>query len=169
MNKTGFGYLRLPQVETEHGKAVDFDAVNALTDEFLALGGTYFDTAYTYLEGRSEDALRRCLVERHPRDSFRIATKLPGYKFRAPEQYEAAFQEQLVRCGVDYFDVYLLHWLNDKNYGIAQAQGQFDFLRRLKAEGKAKEIGFSYHDSPALLDQILTRHPDMDQNLSVCS
>ena len=84
MNKTGFGYLRLPQVETEHGKAVDFDAVNALTDEFLALGGTYFDTAYTYLEGRSEDALRRCLVERHPRDSFRIATKLPGVRGELP-------------------------------------------------------------------------------------
>jgi len=162
MNKTGFGYLRLPQLDTEAGQVVDLDAVNALTDEFLALGGTYFDTAYTYLGGRSEDALRRCLVQRHPRRSFRIATKLPGYKMRSIADCEAAFHEQLQRCGVDWFDVYLLHWLNDKNYAIAEAQGQFDFLRRLKAEGKAKEIGFSYHDSPALLEQILTKHPDMD-------
>ena len=162
MNKTGFGYLRLPQLEREAGKVVDFEAVNALTDEFLALGGDYFDTAYTYLEGRSEDALRRCLVERHPRQRFRVATKLPGYQLKTPADCERAFEEQRRRCGVDYFDVYLLHWLNDKNYAMAEDRNQFAFLQKLKAEGLAKEVGFSYHDSPQLLDEILTRHGEVD-------
>lgn len=162
MNKTGFGYLRLPQLDTETGKVVDLDAVNALTDTFLSLGGDYFDTAYTYLEGRSEDALRRCLVERHPRESFRVATKLPGYKMKNMAQCEACFAEQLTRCGVEYFDVYLLHWLNDKNDAIAEEMDQFSFLQRLKAEGKAKKVGFSYHDSPELLDRILTQHSEVD-------
>ena len=162
MNKTGFGYLRLPQLDTQAGKVVDLPAVNALTDEFLSLGGSYFDTAYTYLEGRSEDALRRCLVERHPRESFRVATKLPGYKMKTIEQCRTAFEEQLTRCGVDYFDVYLLHWLNEKNYAIAEEMDQFGFLQQLKAEGKVGETGFSYHDSPELLDEILKRHREVD-------
>ena len=162
MNKTGFGYLRLPQLDTQAGKVVDLPAVNALTDEFLSLGGSYFDTAYTYLEGRSEDALRRCLVERHPRERFRVATKLPGYKMKTIEQCRAAFEEQMTRCGVDYFDVYLLHWLNEKNYAIAEEMDQFGFLQQLKAEGKVGETGFSYHDSPELLDEILKRHREVD-------
>lgn len=162
MNKTGFGYLRLPQLETEAGKVVDLDAVNALTDEFLALGGNYFDTAYTYLEGRSEDALRRCLAERHPRERFRVATKLPGYKMKTIEQCGAAFAEQLHRCGVDYFDVYLLHWLNGRNYAMAEERNQFAFLQKLKAEGRVKETGFSYHDGPELLDEILKHHGEVD-------
>ncbi|MBQ1525272.1 MAG: aldo/keto reductase [Firmicutes bacterium] len=78
MNKTGFGYLRLPE---KNGKP-DYELINALTDRFLELGGRYFDTAYTYLDGESEKALRECLVKRHPRDSFMIADKLPGYKCR---------------------------------------------------------------------------------------
>ncbi|MBE6918103.1 MAG: Fe-S oxidoreductase [Ruminococcaceae bacterium] len=162
MNKTGFGYLRLPQLETPAGKAVDLDAVNALTDEFLSRGGDYFDTAYTYLEGRSEDALRRCLVQRHPRERFRVATKLPGYKMKSLADCEATFQEQLARCGVDFFDVYLLHWLNEKNYAIAEEMGQFAFLQRLKEAGKVRETGFSYHDGPELLDEILTKHSEVD-------
>ena len=159
MNKTGFGFLRLPR--TEDG-AIDYDILNPMVDRFLSLGGTYFDTAYTYLKGLSEEALRKSLVERHPRDSFRIANKLPGYMANTYEDCRRLFTEQLDRCGVRYFDVYLLHWLNEKHYAIAENLDQFRFLRELKQAGLAKKTGFSYHDSPELLDRILTDYPEVD-------
>ncbi len=162
MNKTGFGFLRLPKREENDDKNIDYELLNAMVDRYLELGGNYFDTAYTYLGGVSEEALRRSLVERHPRGSFRIADKLPGYKVKQPEDCRRFFEESLARCGVDYFDVYMLHWLNDKNYAIAEKFDEFAFLRLLKEEGKAKEIGFSYHDSAELLDRILTAHPEVD-------
>lgn len=162
MNKTGFGYLRLPRVDQSDEKSVDYTVLNAMVDRFLKMGGTYFDTAYTYLGGASEEAIRRSLVERHPRESFLLADKLPGYQVRSREECDTYFHEQLRRCGVDYFDVFLLHWLNKKNYEIAEKFEEFQFLKELKDSGKAKKIGFSYHDGPELLDQILTAHPEVD-------
>lgn len=162
MNKTGFGYLRLPRIDQSDEKSVDHTLLNAMVDCFLNMGGTYFDTAYTYLSGASEEAIRRSLVERHPRESFILADKLPGYNVKSCEECDAYFKEQLERCGVDYFDVFLLHWLNKKNYEIAEKFKEFDFLEKLKESGKVKKIGFSYHDGPELLDQILTEHPKMD-------
>ena len=162
MNKTGFGFLRLPRLDQNDETSINYDLLNEMVDTFLEMGGTYFDTAYTYLGGMSEEALRRSLVERHPRSSFRIATKLPGYKVKSHEECWDYFNTQLKRCGVDYFDVYMLHWLNNKNYALAEQYNEFDFLRELKETGKAKQIGFSYHDGPELLDQILTAHPEVD-------
>jgi len=162
MNKTGFGFLRLPKAECNGKEVIDIELLCRLVDQFLGMGGSYFDTAYTYLNGESETALRRTLVERHPRDSFRIATKLPGYRVKKPDDCWKFFNEQIERCGVTFFDVYLLHWLNRENYAIAQKMEEFNFLRRLKAEGLARKIGFSYHDSAELLDEILTQHPDLD-------
>ncbi len=159
MNKLGFGFLRLPLKED---RSIDDPLLAQMVDTFLALGGTYFDTAYTYLEGRSEEALRKALVQRHPRHSYRLADKLPGWLVSAPEDCERYFQEQLNRCGVDWFDVYLIHWLNPENYEIALKYGEFDFLQQLKADGRAKEIGFSYHGDAALLDRILHAHPQVD-------
>ena len=108
MNKLGFGFLRLPQTES---KDIDWPLLEAMVDEFLSFGGKYFDTAYTYLDGMSEAALRRTVVERHPRSSFQIADKLPGWKVKRREDCKHYFQEQCRRCGVEFFDVYLLHWL----------------------------------------------------------
>ena len=158
MNKTGFGYLRLPE---KNGKP-DYELINALTDRFLELGGRYFDTAYTYLDGESEKALRECLVKRHPRDSFMIADKLPGYKCRGHADCRKYFDEQKERCGVDFFDVYMLHWLNGKHYDIAEKCGEFEFLQEVKRSGEARLVGFSYHDSADLLEKILTAHPEVD-------
>ena len=158
MNKLGFGYLRLPK----RGEQYDTDLLCALTDRFLELGGRYFDTAYTYLEGKSEWAIRECLVKRHPRDSFVLADKLPGYRVSTYADCRRYFDEQLERCGVTFFDVYLLHWLNRKNYAIAEAMEEFRFLSELKEQGLAKKIGFSYHDTADLLEEILTRHPEVD-------
>lgn len=162
MNKTGFGFLRLPKLDGNDDKSVDYAVLNGLVDAFLERGGDYFDTAYTYLGGVSEEALRRSVVERYPRERFRIADKLPGYKVKEPDQCRDFFEESLRRCGVDYFDVYMLHWLNERNYAKAQKLDEFGFLRQLKAEGKARKTGFSYHDSPELLDRILTDHPEVD-------
>ncbi len=160
MNKMGFGFLRLPQT----GKEMDIDwtLLNKMTDAFLASGGTYFDTAYTYLNGKSEEAIKRSVVERYPRHQFQIADKLPSWKIASHQDCYTYFTEQLERCGVEYFDVYLLHWLNRENYEIAKRYGEFAFLHQIKNEGKTKRIGFSYHDSAALLDQILAEHPEVD-------
>ena len=162
MNKTGFGFLRLPRLDQSDEKSVDYELLNKMVDIFLEKGGFYFDTAYTYLGGVSEEALRKSLVERYPRDSFQIADKLPGYKVKSYEECYTYFAEQQRRCGVEFFDVYMLHWLNNKNYALAEQFDEFRFLSELKKSGKAKKIGFSYHDGPELLDTILTAHPEID-------
>ena len=160
MNKTGFGFLRPPWLGPAEEKQIDYTKLNRIVDRFLELGGTVFDTAYTYLGGLSEEAIRKSLVERHPRDRYVLVDKLPGYLAKADCQ--AYFDESLRRCGVTYFDRYLLHWLTAENYAIAEQYDQFRFLREIKAAGKAGKIGFSYHDSPELLDKILTDHPEVD-------
>ncbi len=158
MNKLGFGFLRLPK----SGETFDWPLLEQMVDAFLAGGGTYFDTAYTYLDGMSEEGLRRCVVQRYPRERFQIADKLPGYLVKKPEDMQQMFEEQLCRCGVDYFDVYMLHWLNRKNYEIAEKFREFSFLESLKQAGKARKTGFSYHGDAQLLDEILTAHPEVD-------
>lgn len=160
MNKIGFGFLRLPLLNKDDKNSVDYPLLNTLVDRYLELGGDYFDTAYIY--PCSEVSLRKSLVERHPRDSFRIANKLPGWMVEKPEDNLRFFNEQLERCGVDYFDIYLIHALDEEGYAIAKKTDQFPFIRQLKEQGLAKKIGFSFHDSPELLDQILTEQPGLD-------
>ena len=104
MNKMGFGFLRLPH--TSSG-TLDMDLLNQMVDAFLERGGTYFDTAYTYLGGQSEIALREAVVKRHPRDRFQIADKLPSWMVHSTKDCQRYFHEQRERCGVDFFDVYL--------------------------------------------------------------
>lgn len=159
MNKLGFGFLRLPQTGS---KDIDWTLLEAMVDEFLASGGTYFDTAYTYLDGMSEAAIKRAVVERHPRTAFQIADKLPSWKVKRQEDCQRYFAEQLERCGVDYFDLYLLHWLNQANYAIAERYDEFGFLNWLKAEGRIGKTGFSYHGDASTLEKILEAHPDVD-------
>lgn len=162
MNKTGFGFLRYPKLDPNDDRSVDYALLNAMVDRFLELGGDYFDTAYTYQNGINEEALRKSLVERYPREQYRIADKLPSFMVKDQEDCRRFFETSLKRCGVDYFDVYLLHGLNAENFELAERYDQFAFLQTVKAEGLAKKIGFSYHDSPELLDRILTLHPEMD-------
>jgi hypothetical protein len=128
----------------------------------LERGFSYFDTAYMYHMGKSEAAIRESLVERHPRDSFSLATKLPTMLLKAEGDQERIFAEQLAKCGVEYFDYYLLHNLTVTHYEIAARFDSFAFIRRKKAEGKIKRIGFSFHDEAGLLDRILTEHPEVD-------
>lgn len=158
INKLGFGFLRLPKC----GKEYDWETINSMVDAFMDGGGTFFDTCYTYLDGNSELGIRKCVVQRKERNSFRLCEKLPGYRFKSYEDCQKYFDETLARCGVEWFDVLMLHWLNAKNYSIAEEHDEFRFLREKKAEGLVKRIGFSYHGDAALLDRILTAHPEVD-------
>ena len=141
---------------------MDWQTICSMADVFLDGGGGFFDTCYTYLDGLSEAAIRKCIVERKSRDSFQLCDKLPGYLFKSYGDCQKYFDTELERCGVEFFDVLMLHWLNDDNYAIAEKHDEFRFLREKKAEGRAKRIGFSYHGDAALLDRILTDHPEVD-------
>lgn len=160
--RLGFGFLRLPHIDPDDNNDVDLETTAEMVDLFLQRGFRYFDTAYTYLNGMSETFLRKTLVERHPRESFLIATKLPCGILKSGKTAEAIFEEQLHRCGVDYFDVYLLHGLDGEDAAYAEERGCFDFLQEMKRQGKVRYTGFSFHDTADVLDHILTRHPEMD-------
>ena len=160
--KLGFGFMRLPLLKAKDAKSIDFVQLNKMVDTFLARGFTYFDTAYMYHDYESERALRESLVKRHKRSEFTVATKMPTMFLTKKEDLPRIFDEQLEKCGVDYFDYYLIHNLGVINYAIAQKLDAFDFVQKKKAEGKIKKMGFSFHDKAELLDEILTAHPEVD-------
>jgi predicted aldo/keto reductase-like oxidoreductase len=161
--KLGFGFMRLPLDSRQNDYSiVDMEILNQMVDTFLERGFTYFDTAYMYHMGNSEIALREAVVKRHKRDSFTVATKLPTMFLKKEGDQERIFDEQLEKCGVDYFDYYLLHNLGVTHYEIAKKFDSFAFIQKKKEEGKIKNIGFSYHDNADLLDEILTAHPEVD-------
>ena len=156
--KFGFGCMRLPLLAPQDPTSFDFTLIEELFDGFLDRGYTYFDTAYVYHAYHAEEAVRRALVERHPREAFQLATKLPLRDFEDAAGMERIFDEQLRNCGVDYFDFYLLHNLGANSYPKCCKLDAFGFVQRKKAEGKAKNVGFSFHDTPELLEEILTAH-----------
>ena len=160
--KLGFGMMRLPLIEPENDRAVDMRQVERMVDAFIERGFTYFDTAYMYHDFTSECVAREALVKRHARDSFTLASKLPTMFLKKEDDQERIFGEQLVKCGVDYFDYYLLHSLNGTNYATAERLDSFAFVARKKAEGRIRHVGFSFHDRAELLDEILTAHPETE-------
>ena len=164
MKKLGFGCMRFPLLDPDDPKSIDFDQVCSMVDLFLERGFTYFDTAYFYHGGESEGMVKRALTQRHPRDSFLLATKLPlsGLKDKSAEDMARIFDEQLEKCGVDFFDYYLLHNINSDSYKTAQRLDSFGFAMEKKAQGKIRRLGFSFHDTPEVLDQVLTEHPEVE-------
>lgn len=160
--KLGFGFMRLPVKNQDDPTSIDMDMLNKMVDTFLERGFTYFDTAYMYHSFKSEIALREALVKRHDRKSFTVATKMPTMFLKTKEDQERIFNEQLEKCGVEYFDYYLLHNLGVSHYKIAKEMDSFAFIQKKKNEGKVRNIGFSYHDTADLLDEILTEHPEVD-------
>jgi hypothetical protein len=161
--KLGFGFMRLPVIEQGSPNSdIDIRTVDEMADVFLERGFTYFDTAYMYHGGKSEAALRAAVGERHPRESFTVATKMPTMLLKGAEDHERIFGEQLTKCGVDYFDYYLLHNLGVFNYETATRLDSFAFVRKKKEEGKIRKMGFSFHDRAELLDKILTEHPEAE-------
>lgn len=161
-NKLGFGMMRLPQKKCNDSLSIDIDTICQMTDMFIEEGFNYFDTAYMYLNGKSEEVIKEVLSERYSRNKFILTTKLPLMLMNNKSQKEQIFQQQLNKCGVKYFDYYLLHCVNFATYKKAEEWECFDFLSTLKSKGLAHNIGFSYHDNSQLLNQILDLHPEID-------
>lgn len=161
--KLGFGFMRLPYKFNEAvGKEeVDIDLVCKMVDEYIVKGYKYFETAKPYMWGRSEQIIKTCVSDRYAREQFLLADKLP-FNLKAEEDLDKLFSEQLERCGVEYFDFYLLHNLNRRVLANYERIGGFEFLSKVKAAGKARYIGFSFHGTPELLEEILIKNPEVD-------
>lgn len=161
MKKLGFGCMRFP-VNNGNYADVDIELTKKMIDTFIERGFTYFDTAYVYHQGNSEKVLKETLVKRYDRDRFTITTKMPMFLVSKEEDLERLFNEQLERLGTDYVDYYWLHALNEGEYEKTNRVKAFDFIVKKKEEGKIRHIGFSFHDSPELLEKILKEHPETE-------
>ena len=167
-SKLGFGMMRLP-VKSNDPTDFDYDQLFQMVDTFIEAGYNYFDTSYVYHNGKSEEAVRKAVIERHPRESVLIATKFPTFDLKAEEEIEPIFARQLENLGVDYIDYYLLHNFQTVYYdgvdgkgGVVKTCHLIDHALKWKEEGKIKHLGFSFHSSPELLDRILTEHPEFE-------
>ena len=167
MKNLGFGMMRLPVISGPTD--FDYPQLNAMVDAFLEAGYTYFDTSFVYHDGKSEEAVRKALVQRHPRDSFTVATKFPTFMLIPEEKIEETFQSQLEHLGVDYVDYYLLHNIQTVYYdgydgkgGIVKTTHLFDHAKKWKEDGKIRHLGISFHSSAKLLDRVLSEHPEIE-------
>ncbi len=161
MKKLGFGLMRLPHNGSDPAQ-VDVEQVKKMVDLFMEKGFTYFDTAWMYNGFASERVAKEALVDRYPRDSFTLATKLHAGFFDSLEDRDKVFNAQLEKTGAGYFDYYLLHGVEAAMYPKYERFDCFNWLAEKKAQGLVKRIGFSFHDTPELLDEILTKHPEAE-------
>ncbi len=156
----GFGLMRLPKLSDG---SIDIPQVCDMTDLFLEAGGTYFDTAYVYDGGHSEEAFKAAVVDRYPRDRYTIATKLhAGMACSDEKSAKQEFYTSMERTGVSYFDYYLLHCLQRSNESKYEDYHLWDFVREQKEKGLIRHWGFSFHGDPGLLEKLLTRYPDAE-------
>ncbi len=155
----GFGCMRLPLLAD---KTVDRAAFSAMVDEFLAAGFNYFDTAHGYLGGESERALCDCLTQRYPRDRYILTDKLSTYHFETEAEIRPLFARQLEILGVDYLDFYLMHAQDSALYEKFTRCRAYEIAAELKAEGRIRHLGISFHDRAELLERILTEHPEVE-------
>ena len=146
----GFGAMRLP----------DLDLSNKMVNTYMSAGYNYFDTAYAY-EG-SEELLKNTLVKHHPRNSYMIANKLPPWELKKPADSNKILEESLKRCGLDYFDFYLLHSLSDDRQQHIENMNIFEWAFEQKKRGVLKHVGFSFHGTSQYLDSLLTRYPQTE-------
>ena len=159
MPKLGFGLMRLPE---QDGK-IDLEQVCRMVDAYMESGMNYFDSAYVYHGGNSEKIIKEAIANRYPRDAFMVATKLPAWCMSNEADRDRIFNEQLERCGVDYFDFYLLHSVEDGGNGETYDRlNCWDWAMQKKAEGKIRHFGFSFHGSPAYLEKTLDAHPEVE-------
>lgn len=156
-SKLGFGLMRLPK---DGDGNICQEKVTRMVDAFMKSGMNYFDTAYAY--AGSEASMKKALVDRYPRRSFTIADKLPAWKLKSEEDVKRIFKESVELCGVEYFDFYLLHSVEAGHLPTYENYHCFEFLQEMKKQGKIRYMGFSYHDNARLLDEVLTRHPEVD-------
>lgn len=160
--KLGFGLMRLPLTDANDKGSIDIEALKEMVDTFMEQGFTYFDTAWMYCAFKSENAVKEALTDRYPRDRYTLTTKLHASYLKTKEDRDRIFEEQRQKTGVDYFDYYLIHAIDQELYSIYNEMDCFNWLIEKKKQGLVKHIGFSYHDSAEFLDQVLTEHPEME-------
>lgn len=160
--KLGFGLMRLPLLNPDDPANVDVEQVKQMVDTFLKRGFTYFDTAWMYHSFQSENVVKEALVDRYPRDSYTLATKLHAGFIKTKEDRDKVFEEQRRKTGVEYFDYYLLHDIGFDHYKTYTDLDCFRWLMDKKEKGLVRHIGFSYHDNAELLDKVLTEHPEFE-------
>lgn len=160
--KLGFGLMRLPQNDPANAADIDVEQVKKMVDLFMEKGFTYFDTAWMYNGFASENVAKEALTSRYDRSSFTLATKLHAGFFNSKEDMDKVFEQQLEKTGAGYFDYYLLHGIEAAMLPKYEEFDAFGWLLEKKAQGLVKHAGFSFHDSPELLDEILTKHPEME-------
>lgn len=158
--KLGFGCMRLPEIIKD--KEIDIAAMTEMVDYFMANGFNYFDTAICYHEGLSETSLKECLTSRYERGSFILTDKLTNEYFDKSSDIEPLFYKQLEAAGVDYFDIYLMHALDNKLYNKYKRLGAIEKALELKERGKIGHVGISFHDTPEVLETILTEYPQIE-------
>ncbi|MCL2619101.1 MAG: aldo/keto reductase, partial [Defluviitaleaceae bacterium] len=156
--KLGFGLMRLPNFGA-YGK-IDTESFKQMADYYMEQGMNYFDTAYMYHDGESETATREVVVKRFVRESYFLADKFPVWAAKNSADVGRIFTEQLRKCGVDYFDFYLLHSLNGSNNDRCVQLGAYEYFARMKAEGRIRHFGLSFHGTPEDLRKILSDHPE---------
>lgn len=160
--KLGFGLMRLPLVDSNDAAGIDIEQTKKMVDLFLERGFTYFDTAWMYCGFKSENATKEVLVDRYPRDSYTLATKLHAGFIKTKEDRDKIFEEQRAKTGVQYFDYYLLHDMGHDHYEIYKNLDCFEWIVEKKKQGLVRHIGFSFHDNAEFLDKVLTEHPEME-------
>ena len=154
----GFGMMRLPMI----GEEVDTEQTCKMVDAFLEAGFNYFDTAHTYIQGKSEAAVKACLSSRYPRESFLLADKLTPTTFKTQEDIKPLVDQMLEICGVEYFDFFLLHAMSAGRHETYRELKAYETCLELKAEGKIRHLGMSFHDTADVLDNILTAWPELE-------
>lgn len=157
----GFGAMRLPLTDKNNDSKVNDEEFSKMIDYYMNQGYNYFDTSYAYHQEKSEEHLRTQLVERYPRESFKIADKMPTWLLTGPEDNERLVNVMLERLGITYFDVFLIHNINSAFLPLAEKAETFQYIAKMKEEGTAKKVGISYHDKSDLLEQILEKYGDI--------
>lgn len=159
LSALGFGAMRLPVLED---KSIDEEQVFAMVDHAIANGVNYFDTAYPYHSGKSEIVIGKAL-KRYPRESFNLATKYPGHQIMSQHDPAGIFNEQLAKCGVDYFDFYLLHNVCEDSLPIYEDQRWkiIDYFAEQKRLGKIRHLGMSSHGQPEMLEAFVEKYGDV--------
>ena len=162
LKKLGFGMMRLPLLNKGDDGSIDIELTKKMVDVFIERGFTYFDTAWMYCDYKSEDAVKAAVVDRHPRDSFTLTTKLHSMYVHSFEDRDKIFNEQLRKTGVEYFDYYLLHDVNVHSYETYKKYDCYEWLKEKKAKGLTRHIAMSLHDSADFLDKVLTEWPEIE-------
>lgn len=158
--KLGFGLMRLPTLEDS---SINLPLFCDMVDSFIKNGFTYFDTAYMYHNGTSESAVREALVNRYPRESYTLATKLPIWMVEGgKEALTPFFNRQREKTGVEYFDYYLLHAIDNENIAKYDEHDCWNWALEMKEKGFIRHLGFSFHGTAELLDELLTKHPEFE-------